>query len=419
MSETLAIRGGSPVRTEPFPCWPVWGEEEERSLLSVLQSGVWGKMQGTEVARFEKNFAEAHGARHGFGVCNGTVALKIALLAAGIEAGDEVIVPPYTFVATASAVVEANARPVFVDIDLETSCIDPDAIQRAITDRTRAIIVVHLGGLPCEMDRIMEIAKRHNLIVIEDACHAPGAQYRGRPVGSLGHFGCFSFQSCKNVSAGEGGIVITDDDRLAEACWSTHNCGRVPEGKWYEHHQIGGNYRLSEFQGALLNAQWDRYQEQLQRREKNGLYLDRYLAKISGILPQRRTVDCTRHAYHLYSFRIDSAVLGFNRETFIDALQAEGVPCSADYPIPLYREPLFANEAFGPFLGARSNGSSSSYLESNCPCCETLSTRQGVWLEHRLLLAEQTDMNDIVTAITKVVEQGKKSLANETTTEFS
>ena len=204
MADKLAIRGGSPVRTEPFTAWPMFGEDEERRLLAALRSGNWGKQQGEEVTRFERQFAEYHQAKHGVAVVNGTAAIRIALVAAGIEAGDEVIVPPYTFLATASAVVEANATPVFVDIELSTSNIDPQAIRAAITPRTKAIIPVHLGGLPANMDAIMQIAREHDLIVIEDACHAHGASYKGGRVGAIGQMGVFSFQSSKNLNCGEG-----------------------------------------------------------------------------------------------------------------------------------------------------------------------------------------------------------------------
>src|SRR5436190_17382720 len=238
-----------PIRTRPFPFWPIFGKPEEKRLLRTLRSGKWGRLHGLEVAEFEKSFAEMHGCKHGIAVANGTVSLRIALIAAGIQAEDEVIVPPYTFFSTASAVVEANAIPVFADIDLKTFNIDPVAIEAAITPRTRAIIPVHFAGQPADMDLIMAIANRHKLVVIEDAAHAHGASYKNRPAGSIGHMGSFSFQSSKNLTAGEGGIIITNDNSLAESCRSIHNCGRVPDGVWYEHHIISSNYRLGEFQG--------------------------------------------------------------------------------------------------------------------------------------------------------------------------
>ena len=257
MSNKLAILGGNAVRTKPFCGWPVFGEPEERRLVGALRSGKWGKLDGDEVAEFERRFAAMHGCKHAIGVVNGTVSLRIALMAAGIPAGSEVIVPPYTFLATATAVVEANAVPVFADIDLETFNLSPAAVEAAITPNTRAIIPVHMGGQPAEMDALMVIARQHNLVVIEDAAHAHAALYRHRPAGSIGHLGSFSFQSSKNLTCGEGGIVTTNDDRLAEACRSIHNCGRITGGLWYEHHVMSANYRLGEFQGAVSQLRDD------------------------------------------------------------------------------------------------------------------------------------------------------------------
>ena len=205
MKSLPAILGGDPVRTKPFSQWPVHGPPEEQSLLRVLHSGKWGKFKGTEVATFEKRFAEYHDAKYGIAVVNGTVSLPLRMLAAGIQAGDEVIVPPYSFLATASTVVEANATPVFVDIDIETFNLDPKLIERTITPKTRAIVCVHVGGMSCDMDAIMAIAKRHNLIVIEDAAHAHGSEFKGRKVGAIGHIGSFSFQSSKYRAAAKAG----------------------------------------------------------------------------------------------------------------------------------------------------------------------------------------------------------------------
>src|SRR6266700_4153760 len=218
MSQKPALLGGRPVRTRRFPPWPIFGKREEASLVRTLRSGKWGRLDGPEVAKFESRFAAMHGCKHGIGVVNGTVSLRIALIAAGIRAEDEVIVPPYTFFSTASAVVEANAIPVFADIDLDTFNLDPKAVQAAITPRTRAIIPVHFAGQPADMDAIMAIAKERKLMVIEDAAHAHGASYKNRPAGSIGHIASFSFQSSKNMTAGEGGILTTNDDQLAESC---------------------------------------------------------------------------------------------------------------------------------------------------------------------------------------------------------
>jgi len=404
MAETLAIHGGTPTRTAPFPSWPVFGDEEERRLVAVLRSGKWGKIDGSQVKEFEKRFAEYHGAKHGVGVVNGTTGLRLALLATGIEAGDEVIVPPFTFLATASTVIEVNATPVFADLQLDTFNVDPAAIRAAITPRTRAIVPVHLGGLPCDMDAILDVARRHDLMVLEDCAHAHGAAYKGRRVGSLGHMAMFSFQGSKNLNSGEGGIVVTSDDELAARLWSLHNCGRRPGRAWYEHFVLGGNNRLSEFQGAILHAQWERFEEQAQRREENGVYLAERLAPIPGIHPQARTADCTRHGYHLFPFRIDPAEFGATREAFLEALKAEGIPAAAAYPVPLYRQPVFEQLLFGPYTGYRNARPDLDYKQVSCPNCETISFTQGVWLEHRLLLATRADMDDVADAIQKVYD---------------
>ena len=221
MTETLAIFGGSKTRTKPFTSWPVFDETDEQRLLGALRSGKWGKLNGEEVSEFERRFAAMHDCKHAIGVVNGTVSLRIALMAAGIKAEEEVIVPPYTFLATATAVVEANAVPVFADVNLETFNLDPQSVEAAITPKTRAIIPVHMAGQPADMDAILAIAKKHNLLVIEDAAHAHGASYKNRGLGSIGHMGSFSFQSSKNLTSGEGGIITTNDDQLAEAAMRT------------------------------------------------------------------------------------------------------------------------------------------------------------------------------------------------------
>jgi dTDP-4-amino-4,6-dideoxygalactose transaminase len=410
MGESLAIHGGPPVRSKPFPSWPVFGKEEEQALLRALHSGKWGRLDGDEVARFERRFADYHQAKHAVAVANGTVSLRIALMAAGIQAGNEVIVPPYTFLATATAVVEANATPIFADIELETFNLDPQAVEKAITPRTRAIIPVHVGGLPVNMEAFMEIARRHNLTVIEDAAHAHGAEYRGRRVGALGHLGSFSFQSTKNLTSGEGGIILTNDDDLAERCRSIHNCGRIPGGAWYEHHVISGNYRLGEFQGAILNAQFDRFDAQAATRDRNGRYLAERLVRIPGVHPQWLGPDCTRHGFHLFLFRLEEDVWGVPRNRFLEALAAEGIPCCAGYVMPLYRQPSFAGRAFGPYQGDQLTRPELDYRRVSCPNCETICSAQGAWLEQRLFLGTREDMDDIARAIEKIYARRERLL---------
>jgi dTDP-4-amino-4,6-dideoxygalactose transaminase len=396
----LALLGGSPIRAAPFPSWPIFGPEEEARLLRALRSGKWGRLHGAEVAEFENRFAAMHGCRHGLAVVNGTVSLRIALLAAGIRAEEEVIVPPYTFFSTASAVIEANAISVFADVDLETFNLDPAAVEAALTPRTRAIIPVHFGGQPADMAALLDLAGKRGLLVIEDAAHAHGAEYRGRPAGSLGHIASFSFQSSKNLTAGEGGIITTNDDALAAACRSIHNCGRVPGGLWYEHHVISGNYRLSEFQGAVLNAQLDRLAAQTATRDSNGRYLAARLSQLPGVHPQRRPADCTRHSCHLFLLRIDSAAFGAPRGAVIPALQAEGIPCAPGYGFSLHRQPMFRDKAFGPYLAQAA--ARLDYSRTHCPNSDLLCREQALWLEQSILLGSQADMDDIARAFEKV-----------------
>ncbi len=397
---SLALFGGQKTRTRTFHPWPVFDGTEEQRLLNALRSGKWGKLHGNEVAEFESRFASMHGCSQGIAVVNGTVSLRIALMAAGIEAGDEVIVPPYTFLATATAVVEANAVPVFADIELDSFNLDPKAVEAAITPRTRAIIPVHMGGQPADMEALLGIARKHNLVIIEDAAHAHGAIWRDQPAGSIGLCGSFSFQSSKNLTCGEGGILITNDSPFAEKCRSIHNCGRIAGGVWYEHHVISGNYRLGEFQGAVLNAQLDRLEEQTKRRDANGRYLASRLQKIHGVHPQLSSADCTRHSRHLFLMRLVEAEFGAPREAIIKALQAEGIPISSGYALPLYRQPLFLKKAFGPYLAGIRD--SLDYSRVCCPNTELICYKEGSWLEQSLLLGTSQDMDDIVQAFEKV-----------------
>ena len=400
MTQKLALLGGVPVRTRPFTAWPVFGKADETRLLRTLRSGKWGRLDGEEVAEFEQRFAAMHGCQHGIAMVNGTVSLRLALMAAGLRAEDEVIVPPYTFFSTASAVIEANMIPVFADVDLETFNLDPQAVEAAITPRTRAIIPVHFAGQPADMDAIMAIARKRKLVVIEDAAHAHGAAYKQRPAGSLGHVASFSFQSSKNLTSGEGGIITTNDDQLAATCRSMHNCGRMPTGVWYEHHVISGNYRLGEFQGAVLNAQLDRLETQTKTRDRNGRYLADRLAELPGLHPQKRPAACTRHSYHLFMLRVDGAEFGAPRAAVIEALQAEGIPCSPGYGFSLHQQPMFRHSAFGPYLHRAA--AKLDYGKVQCPNSDLICREQGVWLEQAMFLGNRADMDDIARAFEKI-----------------
>lgn len=403
LTNRLAIDGGAPVRTRPYPAWPMYDHTELAGLQTALQGGVWANASGPLVQQFEQQFAAFHDARYAIAVPTGTISLEIALRALGIGAGDEVIVPPYTFVATATAVLALNALPIFADIDPETYCLAPDAVEAAITPRTRAVIAVHLGGHPADMDRLRAIGRKHTIAIIEDAAHAHGAQWGDCRVGALGDFGSFSFQASKNMTCGEGGVILTNDDHLAELAVSLHNCGRTKTGLWYEHHSLGNNYRLSEFQSALLLAQLARLPQHMAQREANGRRLDHDLGRIEGLRPLGRDPRCTLHAYHLYLFRYDAAAFGgLTRNDFVAALRAEGIPSSTGYPIPLYQQPLFVNRAFD----VRATGYNPHYGPTRfetlaLPVCER-ACQETVWFPQNVLLGDAADMDDILTAIHKI-----------------
>lgn len=396
----LAINGGEPIRKIPFPKWPVYGESEKKALEEVLQSGVWG-IGGSKVREFERKFANYHSAEYGICVVNGTAALEVALRASGIGPGDEVIVPAYTFLATASSILLINAVPIFVDVDPDTYCIDPKEIENAVTEKTKAIIPVHLAGHSADMDKIMEIAKENNLVVIEDCAQAHLAEWRGRKIGSIGDVGCFSFQSSKNMTSGEGGIIVTNDKDLAEKCWSYHNCGRTKGGPWYKHPLLGWNYRMTEFQAAILLAQLNRLERQNKTRNENALYLSAELSEIEGITPLKRDERVTKHAYHLYIFRYAKEKFsGVARDRFLEALNAEGIPCSEGY-VPLYKEG-YLNEAMKCPLSCSYYSGKIDYTKVDCPVTEKACNEEAVWFTQNILLGTKEDMDTIVEAIQKV-----------------
>ena len=327
-----AILGGRPVRTAPFPSWPVIAENDERAWMKVLRSGKWNRLDGDNARQFEETWAAKLGAKHCLATANGTSALIISLNALGIGPGDEVIVPPYTFVATVNAVLIQHAMPVFVDTDPETSQIDARKIEAAITERTRCILPVHLGGSPADLDAILEIGRKHNIPVLEDACQAHLAEWRHRKVSTLGALGCFSFQASKNLNSGEGGAILTNDSDLYRVCQSFHNNGRGDTGSGFGYVRNGANLRMTEFQAALLLEQLKRVEQQSHAREQNAAYLTKQLAEVPGIRPARMYDGATRNAYHLYMFRYDTTQFAnLPRAQFLKALHAEGVPGSGGY----------------------------------------------------------------------------------------
>lgn len=397
----LAIQGGAPVRTEPFHPWPYYNDREREALIKALESGQWG-IDSPTIAEFERKFAEFCGARHAVACTNGTDAIYIALQAMGIGAGDEVIIPPYTFIATAIAVLMVNAVPVFADIDPLTYNIDPNSVRRCITPRTKAIIPVHIAGNPANMDSILSIAQEHNLLVLEDSAQAVGSAWKNRRVGSLGLGGTFSFQSSKNLSSGEGGAITTNDDEYAGRLRSFVNCGRVKGGLWYDHHELAGNHRLSAFQAAILNVGMDRLEEQMQRREQNACYLAGQISGIEGVSLTGSYEGTTRHAYHLLILRYQSeAFKGLTKKQFIQALEKEGIPCSSGY-MPLYRFHLFQNfenkvAGYDIIYKGRFNSEA-----IHCPVCERVCAEEAVWITQNVMLGTKKDMEDIAQAIQKV-----------------
>lgn len=400
----LAINGGEKTREKPFHSWPIFDDREIKALEEVCRSGHWWCVSGTRVAEFERKFAEFQDAKYGVCVTNGTVALEIALKAVGVRAGDEVIVSPYTFIASASSILNVGAIPVFVDIDSDTYNLDPAKVEAHITDKTKAIMAVHIAGCPADMDGIMALARKHSLKVVEDAAQAHGAAWKGQRVGAIGDAGTFSFQASKNLTAGEGGIVVTNNPDVYARAWSLHNCGRVPEGQWYEHRILGTNARMTEFQAAILLAQMERLEEQTSTRNENALYLSQMLAEIDGIRPLKRDPRVTTHAYHLYIFRYDSEAFGgVPRQRFIEALNAEGIPCGAGY-VPLYKEQMFYVEPDGCPMGCAFYGRTMDYSKVSCPVTEHACKNESVWLFQTMFLGDKRDMEDIASAVRKIRE---------------
>ena len=399
MMKNLAINGG-PKTVERDFAWPVYDETDVNMVADIVRSGKWGNPDcGGEVALFEQEYAAFCGSKYALTCVNGSVALRLALIACGVKPGDEVIVPPYTFIATASIVIEANCVPVFVDIDPRTYNMDAAKIEAAITPRTKAIIPVHFAGQACEMDEILAIAKKHNLRVIEDACHAHGAEYKGKKLGSIGDAGCFSFQSSKNLTSGEGGIIVTNNEALYQMMNSLRNVGRVEGGAWYEHHNAGCNYRITQLQAVLLSSQLKRLEEQTAKRHENGTYLNELLSKIDGITPLSRGLGESVHSYHIYIFKYDKTKFnGLSKQEFSKMLAAEGVPCFMGYPEPLYKQPLFQKKNFMCYAIPEEV----DYTKVCCPVTEKACYEEAVWIFQNTMLGTRQDMELFAAAIVKI-----------------
>lgn len=395
--ERLALLGGSPRVNQTPPEWPIFDESDRDALNAVMESRIWGGYHET-VGELERQFAAYHGAEHGLALANGTVSLEIALSAAGINPGDEVIVPPITFVASATAVSRIGAVPVFVDVDPETIDLNPLEVATHLNERTRAIVVVHFAGHPADLDQLTELCDQHGLVLIEDCAHAHGAEWHRRRVGSFGSFGSFSFQGSKNMTAGEGGMLITNDAELAERARSISNQGRRTGGEWYEHARLGTNARLTGFQATLLLNQLQRLPRQIEARMANARRLREGLLKIPGLKPTPQMIDerVTAHGFHLFSMIFDSQAFGgVSRSRVIEALQAEGVPVSAGYPRPIYRNELFKHHP---------------HVVHHCPVAEAY-CHTSVWLPHNALLADEQWIDDVLAAMAKVRESADELLS--------
>ncbi len=405
MGETLAIEGGTPVRdtkARPWPSWPLvsrdeWRERIEPALREVYLSGVEG-LPGPKAAEFAARLASYCGAKFGRMLTHGTDAIAAAIAAIldldGWEAGGEIILPNYTFIATASAPLDRRCTLRFVDVDRRSFCIDPDALEQAISPGiTRAIVAVHLAGHPADMRRINAIASKHGLPVIEDCAQAHGARCYGEPVGVIGAIGAFSFQSTKNLTSGEGGAVVTNDAELDARVLAFQDVGRTPTGERWEYHRLGWNYRPSEYLAALLTIRLEDLEAQTERRSENAAYLTEQLAGIPGIAPPQVLPYVDRHAYHLYCILMDpSGFGGHGRDAVVKALAAEGIPAVPGYTMPLSEQP-------GLKKLARAHPEAIQVMD--CPNSAWVCDHS-IWLLQSMLLAERSDMDDIVTTLAKV-----------------
>lgn len=402
--EKLAIDGGKPTREMPWPKWPNSDEADAQAVADVVRGGKWSMNLGTQVREFETEFAAYNDARHAIAVNSGSSALQVALAALDIGPGDEVIVPTYTYVASANAVLLVGATPILVDVEADTYNISPAAIEAVITPRTRAIVAVHFSGAMVDIEALQAIAEKHNLAIVEDAAHSHGGRYDGKALGTFGIAGCFSFQASKNLNCGEGGCILTNDDDFAKTCRALMSNGRIEGGAWYGHYLGGGTFRMTEMQAALLRSQMRRLKDQTQRHDENGRALDAGLATIEGLAPMRRSAKQDLHPQHLYMFRLDKEKFGMTRERFIECMNAEGIPVSYGYAMPLHQQPLFTGHDLPEWLQNRKapHRDAHDYSSVLYPNAERACANEALWLTQSVLLAEPEEMQDIIRAALKV-----------------
>ena len=402
----LAINGAKPLRSKPYPTWPPYGKEEEKGLLEVLHSQNWGGYPSPNVRAntFAKDFAASHDAGYGICCANGSVSLEMALNAAGIQAGDEVIVPCYTWLATAGCAVFVNAVPVFVDVRPSDYTIDPKLVEKAITKKTRAVIAVHLGSSIADLAALKRICKKHKLVLIEDCAHAHGAKYQGKGVGSHGDFGSFSFQSSKLMTAGEGGIVITNNKEYEMRLQSLVNCGRKDWGyDTYEGYVFGNNYRISEFQAAVLQGQLKNLAKFTKKRAEMAVLLTEELDKIKGITTIKAPKAVTQSTHYQYIFKYDpKGFKGLHRDRFLEALAAEGIMADGDFYEPIQARPIFSPsvEKYPMLKDRYPNGITAESADT--PVAFKAAYEEACWLHYPYLMGTKKDVMDIVRAIRKI-----------------
>lgn len=403
----LAILGGDPVRRRPFSPWPQFLEADIDRLVAQVKSRRWGgfPVPGPVSGPFAEQFAEMHGARYGLCLANGTIALVVALQAAGVRFGDEVIVPAYTWDGTATAVLFAGGVPVFADIGPDTYCLDVDAARRAITPRTKAILPVHLAMRFAEMDSLLELAGQHGLAVIEDCAHAHGGSYKGRGAGSMGDIGCFSFQESKLMTAGEGGIVITSRLDCFEAMQTIVNCGRASLTDDYGIRMLGSNYRMTELQACLLVGQLEMLPAFREKRSKHAALLSARLAGIPGVRPLPAQEGITEDTIYTYVFQYrPERGPAPSRDLFVAALEKEGIPCDGRFYEPVYKSDLFYVTGENSPQTVIGRETPMDYRQVHCPVSERAAYEEAVWLPQFLLIGDEQDVEDVARAVRKVME---------------
>ena len=413
-NQTPAILGGNPAVKHDWPSWPIWNPEtDEKRLLEVMRSGVWSRRNVT--IEFEKKWAETTGSKRCLALVNGTNAMITSFANLDIGWGDEVITTPYSFIASAQSILANGAIPVFVDVDPKTFQIDPSKIEAKITKRTKAILPVHILGLPCDMGPIMKIAAKYDLKVVEDACQGWLAEYDHKKVGTFGDAGCFSFQNSKNIPIGEGGAIVSDNEAFMDRCYAYHNYG-MPYGSVKSEEPgavIGGTkLRITEYQCAIGLAQLERLEDQTEKRSRNAKYLRDKISQIPGILPYELYPKVTRASFHLFPFRFQKEEFkGLTRDKFLKAFSAEGIPCSSGY-IPLnkmlYLKNTFESKNFKRFYGKKALNYNKWSEENECPLNDTLCYEEAVWLPQNVLLGSKRDMDSISNAIQKIYDNAEQ-----------